>query len=1272
MKTPLFHRAPSLIEPLESRIAPAAVLSITRTTPSAAATAASSVVYTVTFDGPVTGVDAVDFVAVTSGDLAIGDLSVTPKTTSVYSVTINGIHGNGKLRLDLGNNLSITGNGQENFLQQGYFGPTYDILQTGPKATITTVGGPNTELTTVSWTVTFSEKVTGVDLTDFSLVLGGGLTGGTLALTPATGANAGKVFTVTASGLIGQGTAALDLLDDGTIKDLEGNLLQTSTADRGVAVSFVSKPNTAPTASNAVAVAAGDLNGDGVNDLVVVGNSTQKVSVLLGNKDGTGKADGSFATAVDYSVAGNPRDVAIADVNGDGVPDLVVTGSTYTGTPPNFQSAVSVLLGTKGGNGKGDGTFQPKVNYGNGSSVSSVAVADVNNDGKADIIFTSNNSSSPVVSVLIGTGNGSFLTQKNFAVGSDPRSVQVADLNGDGRADLVVANRNGNNVSVLLGTAATSEGGPVLFDPQTTFAAGTTPTGVAVGDLDGDGKLDLAVSNETTGAVSILRGSGNGSFGTATTASTSGSPTAIVLTDVNGDGKLDIVVPSSSQPPAFAIASAAVSGEIAVLLGNGDATFGNSITFNSGGAAIDLAASDFNGDGRADIATANGFSNSTSQLINNGDGHQHGPSFTVAPVPPDLAILSLDRDGVVGITDGKTLANAGDTLSYTIKFKNRATKTATGTKLTVSLPVDTIFNASENPGWTFDSGVLTKTIGTLKGNATGSTKLKLHVKDSVSSFNSTIGTTVVISDDGTHGGETEQQLTDNTATDYDSIVNAAPDLAVDSIDSNKFAVVFRSLVYTINVSNNGDRDAGGEIITVNIPEGTTFNAGLSTAGWTLVSGSSTQMELNKSTVIPGKGGTFSAVFAVDVGIPNAETPKPTLTVNALPKFFQDANPADNTLSKTVPFYTGFYVTAPGVAPGGRYAPPIVQVFDRATGEKAYDFYAYDPKVRDSIRVAVADFNQDGIDDIATTTQHGTGRLRVFDGLTGKPITSGPFQTDGSIAVFDGKKDKGAFVAAGDVDGDENVDIVVGSALGGGKVRVFDGYSGQMVKEYTPFDIGGKKFKGGVRVAVANVDGFGFQQPDSFPENLVGSSNETSIEDDIIVGQGYYGGKVIVYKGRTDNVLGTINVGGEGYKGGVSVAAGDLTGDGRADIVTGRNDGKPSVVEAFRFDGEGFTPYGNAINPFDSDPLNPKNTFGVRVAVVDVNLDGIADIITSTGIKSGSQVRIYDGRLSRGFTGGGGDFHLLDDKETRQFTAYDGFPNVALWVAGSPGTSPRGV
>ena len=336
-------------------------------------------------------------------------------------------------------------------------------------------------------------------------------------------------------------------------------------------------------------VAVADLNGDGKPDLVVASILGGPLGVLLGNGDGT------FQTAV--GTGGPAFSVAVADLNGDGKPDLVVTTLTST---------IGVLLGN------GDGSFGPEVPYPSGGFVSTaVAISDVNGDGRPDLVVTNEEGQvfGGLVDVLLGNGDGTFQPAVTYpSGGGDAWSIVVADVNGDGKADLIVANVcdisscTHGAVTVLLGN-----GNGAFATAATYDSGGIQAFSVAVADVNGDGKLDIAVVNGQSDNVGVLVGNGDGTFQPAVTYPAGGSlgegAHSLALADVNGDGEPDLVLAYCNSNQNGCVAS---HGLVGIFLGNGDGTFQPVLTYGSGGFdGWGVVASDINGDGKPDVLVAN-------------------------------------------------------------------------------------------------------------------------------------------------------------------------------------------------------------------------------------------------------------------------------------------------------------------------------------------------------------------------------------------------------------------------------------------------------------------------------------------------------------------------------------------------------------------------------------------------------------------------------------------------------------------------------------------
>jgi type II secretory pathway component GspD/PulD (secretin) len=237
----------------------------------------------------------------------------------------------------------------------------------------------------------------------------------------------------------------------------------------------------------------------------------------------------------------------------------------------------------------------------------------------------------PVSQLASAAASGNFtgtFPRTDFTVGHSPSGVVVGDFNGDGKLDLAVTNEGDNTVSILLGN------GDGTFQTQKTFATGLGPDAIVAADFNGDGKLDLAVANLTDNTVSIFLGNGDGTFAAGTTITGMNTPVAMITGDFRNAGKTDLAVLDQAD------------GLVSVLLGNGDGTFANKINTSVGRGPTALVTGDFNGDGHPDLAVTNGGANTVSVLLGNADGtFSKQITFGTGADPSAIAAVDFNSDG---------------------------------------------------------------------------------------------------------------------------------------------------------------------------------------------------------------------------------------------------------------------------------------------------------------------------------------------------------------------------------------------------------------------------------------------------------------------------------------------------------------------------------------------------------------------------------------------------------------------------------------------------
>jgi hypothetical protein len=783
-----------------------------------------------------------------------------------------------------------------------------------------------------------------------------------------------------------------------------------------------------------------------------------------------------------------------------------------------------------------------------GLGLTSVAVGDLNGDGKLDMVGI--NPARGAIGVLLGKGDGTFQPTVYYAAGTNPRSLVLGDFNHDGKLDLAVANAGG--VSILLG-----KGDGTFSTTFFNYAAGPDPEYITAGDFNGDGKLDLVVANRANNTVSILLGKGDGSFRAPISYAAGQAPDSIAVGDFNGDGKLDLAV---------ADFNGGSPGKVAVLMGNGDGTFQAPVTYNtSGGGAQSVIATDFNGDGKVDLAVAN-FDFSVSILLGKGDGtFLPAVNYTSVGRGPlvagnfnndghlDLAVLNSGNNQV-GILSG----NGDGTFQPPGFSPTGTTPTAlavgdfngdhlpdlvTGNGVLLDIPRAMQFNVSVSPTGSALTGTpLTITI-TAQDNflntATGYTgTVSLTSSDPQATLPNTY--TFTAADHGTHtftNGLTFWTTGAETVTATDSATNITGGASITVAQgSSPSAPAFSSLnsvvvgerpVSMVVADLNGDGKL--DVITANFGD--------------------FQHPGNGSiSVLLGKGdGTFQPVQTLNVGL---ATP-----IALAAGDFNGDGKVDLAMAN---FATG-----------------DVTIF-LGNGDGTFHFSNSFSVGGHALALATADVNGDHKADLVVTY------------ATGAQIQNG-----GAVAVFLGKGD-GTFlpgptyavgnepdaITVGDFNGDGKVDFAVANGMDN-TVSVMLGKGDGTFKVGSTYSVGNAP----IALKAADVSGDG-------KVDLV-VVNATSSNVSVLLGKGDG-----TFQPAINYALGEDPEG---------LAIADVNGDGKPDLVVTTNFDQPTGTVSVLL--------GNGNGTFQSPTNYPVGPGPVPVAVADLNGDRLPDLIVGNAGKN---------------------------------------------------------
>jgi uncharacterized repeat protein (TIGR01451 family) len=489
-------------------------------------------------------------------------------------------------------------------------------------------------------------------------------------------------------------------------------------------------------------------------------------------------------------------------------------------------------------------SFGPVATYSsNGPFPFTLAIADLNKDGDPDLAVVNSGFPSSV-SVLLGDGHGGFGSATPYPTdGAFSFSVAVGDLNGDGNPDVAVTNINSGTVSALLGDGNGGLGAPATFSTGTSFDL--APSTVAIGDMNGDGHTDLVVGNQNASTVAVLLGDGTGNFGAATEFPIPRpfSPSSLKIADFNHDGNADVVVGDSN-----------FSGEIALLLGDGNGGFGPPTVYASGvNNVTSLALGDLNGDGTPDVMIG-AASPSVTVMLGDGAGGLYAPtsyplSGGFGSTIGGVAVADFNDDG------NQDVLTPGGNSDVSLWLGD-----GTG-----ALGPSTLY-----PGFVCCSSQSSLTAGDLNGDGLP------DIAAADDNFDPNTGSGTV-------------QVALNTTP-----VGTGADLAISQSAAPNPVVSGNHLTYTLTVTNNGPHDATGVTVSDPLPSSLHFN-GVSSSQGSCGRSTTAPKDGTVSCSLGGLAREASATVTISVTTTKPGTLSNTATVSANES---DPNESNNTATTT--------------------------------------------------------------------------------------------------------------------------------------------------------------------------------------------------------------------------------------------------------------------------------------------------------------------------------------------------------------------------------------